>query len=81
MARVDKTSTNAYYEIDLDTKSNLPTSIKFVVLTGVKSTKDENGKKSESEEHVAFKFNYNLGLWDSVEKFSVPPAAKKVLKL
>ena len=77
LSRVDKTESQGIFEIDLDRKTGLPLTIKMLVLTGVKGVKKAKDGKNE---HVAFRFDYALNNWGNVEKFSVPKAARKIIR-
>lgn len=77
---MDKTITNAYYEIELDHKSGLPRRIHVTVLTGTRgSTEVDKKKKIISGEHVAFHFEYRLSKFDDVEAVEVPRGARRLL--
>ncbi len=80
MSSVDKTTTNAYYEIDIDPATHLPVSIKVVILTGTKGTGTETkGKKIIGGKHVAFHFDYDLSEFGKLKKPAIPPEAQKLL--
>ena len=78
MSRVDKTRTQAFYEIDVDLATNLPKSIKMVILTGVRGADED--KPIANQEHVAFHFDYRMKDFGKVAAFEVPPAARKLLQ-
>ena len=75
---MDKRRTEAFYEIDIDLATNLPKSIKMVVLTGIRGT-DVN-KPIANQEHVAFHFDYNMKDYDKGDAFEIPIAARKLLQ-
>ena len=75
---MDKTRTQAFYEIDIDLATNLPKSIKMVVLTGVRGADED--KPIANQEHVAFHFDYNMKDYGKVAAFEVPKAAQKLLR-
>ena len=74
-----------YLEVDLDNDSNLPKTMKLVVLTGVKGKGMDAGKDKRkrrelgNEEHVAFTFDYNLSRWSDVEPITLPREVRKIL--
>lgn len=75
---MDKTRSQAIFEIDVDLATNLPKSIKMIVLTGVRGGDDD--KAIGNQEHVAFHFDYNLKDYGKVAAFEVPKQAQKLLK-
>ncbi len=75
---MDKTRTQAIYEIDVDLATNLPKSIKMIILTGVRGADED--KPIGSQEHVAFHFDYNLKDYGKVAAFEVPIPARKLLR-
>ncbi len=79
MSSVDKSITNAYYEIDIDPSTQLPVSIKVVILTGAKGATETKGKKIIGGKHVAFHFVYELSDFGKLKKPVIPPEAQKVL--
>ena len=68
MSGLDKTITNANYEIDLDQKTGLPKKIRVVLLTGRKGETDVEKKKIVGGRHVAFHFEYTLSDFGEAEK-------------
>ncbi|MFQ5654990.1 MAG: hypothetical protein ACE5GW_09695 [Planctomycetota bacterium] len=79
LSRVDKTTTRCYYEIDINHDTQLPRSIRMVVLTGVKSGDKKKGSFG-NEEHVAFHFDYSIEAFNEVASVKVPRAAQKILR-
>lgn len=77
---MDKSLTNASYEIEVDHAAQLPVSITMTLLAAVKGeTEIDAKKKITGGRHVAFKFKYSLSDFGKVEKLAVPPAAQKLL--
>ena len=71
--------TNAYYEIEIDHETQLPTSIRMTVLTGRRGSTITKGKKIVGGEHVAFHFNYALSDFGAEKAPSIPPEANRIL--
>ena len=57
---MDKTITNSWYDIEIDPATQLPVSIRAVILTGSRGGTESMGKKITGGEHVAFHFTYKL---------------------
>ncbi len=76
---MDKTITNAYYDIEIDPETKLPVSIHVVILTGSKGGTEAKGKKILGGEHVAFHFKYELSRFGKIKKPVIPPAAWRLL--
>lgn len=79
LSSVDKTATNAYYDIEIDPATLLPLGVKLTVLTGKKGTTVTEGNKIVGGDHVAFHFAYTLSEYGKAEKPEVPPEALKLL--
>ena len=79
MSRADKTTTNAWYDIEIDPETVLPVKIEVTVLTGRKGATLSKGDKIVGGEHVAFHFSYALSKFDDVEQPTIPAEAGKVL--
>lgn len=76
---MDKTLTNAYYEIEIDPSTLLPVSMYMVVLTGSRGGTETKGKQIVGGTHVAFLFQYELSDFGKLEKPQIPLAAQKLL--
>ena len=76
---MDKTITNSWYDIEIDPATQLPVSIRVVILTGSRGGTEAKGKKIMGGEHVAFHFTYKLSDFGKVEKPVVPPEAARLL--
>jgi hypothetical protein len=76
---VDKTATNAYYDIEIDPKTQLPAAIALTVLTGKKGTTLTSGNRIIGGDHVAFHFRYRLSDYGKVGAHRIPEEAKKLL--
>ncbi len=76
---VDKTLTNAYYEIDIDPSSQLPVSMKVVILTGTTGGTQKKGNTIVGGRHAVFNFYYTISDFGKVAKPDVPPEAMKLL--
>ena len=76
---MDKTITNAYYEIQIDPRTVLPVRIRVTVLTGSRGDTEVEKKKITGGKHVAFHFEYRLSKFDKLEKVEVPRSAQKLL--
>jgi hypothetical protein len=76
---VDKTITNSWYDIEIDPATQLPVSIRAVILTGSRGGTESMGKKITGGEHVAFHFTYKLSEFGKVERPVVPPDAARLL--
>ena len=80
MSGLDKTTTNARYEIEFDTKTHLPRKIRVTLLTGRKGETEVNKKgQIVGGDHVAFHFEYTLEGYGEAEAVDVPRAASKLL--
>ena len=79
MSGLDKTTTNAYYEIEIDPSTQLPRSVKLLVLTGRRGETETKDKKIVGGKHVAFHFVYELSHFGKLKKPSIPSEAQKVL--
>jgi len=80
LSSVDKTLTNAYYEIEIEPKTHLPLNIKVVILTGTRGTDTQTkGKTIIGGKHVAFHFAYELSDFGKLKKPTIPPEAQKLL--
>ena len=79
MASVDKTITNAYYEIEIDPVQQLPLSINMVILSGTKGSTESKDKKIIGGKHVAFHFKYEMSSFGKLKKITIPAEAQKVL--
>jgi len=71
--------TNAYYRIQLNPKTNLPTSIRVVILTGTRDGTESKDKKITGGKHVAFHFEYELTEFGKLKKPVIPAEAQKLL--
>ena len=79
MSRLDKRMTNAFYEIEIDPKTELPKTIGITILTGRRGeTKFEN-KRIVGGRHVVFRFEYSLSGFGEAEDLEIPRAARKLL--
>jgi len=77
---VDKTRTNAYYDIEIDHSLELPVKIKVLILTGTRGTSTEtSGGKITGGRHVAFHFTYELSDFGKIEAPKIPPDAMRLL--
>jgi len=77
---VDKTLTNAYYEIEIDHTRGLPVHLRIVILTGTKGTNTEaNGMKITGGKHVAFHYDYDLSDFEKLQPPKIPAEAWKQL--
>lgn len=74
---MEKSISRCLYEIEFDEKTNLPKSMRMVVLAGVKNAK--NDPKLEKGEHVAFTFDYEFSNFGGVEKFQIPREVAKLI--
>ena len=80
MSRVDKTITNAFYEITFDTKTNLPKNIRLTVLTGRRGATEKEGQKIKGGEHVAFHFEYSFSDYNKILPPQIPVEAQRLLR-
>lgn len=79
MSSLDKNITNAWYEIEIEPSSQLPVSIKMVILAGQKGATESKGRKITGGKHVAFHFAYALSEFGKVQRPEVPREAQKLL--
>lgn len=79
MSSVDKTITNAYYEIDIDPANHYPVNVKVVILTGTRSGTETKGKTIIGGKHAAFHFTYDLSDFGKLKKPNIPAEAQKLL--
>lgn len=79
MSGVDKTATNAWYDVEIDPESKLPLGITLTVLTGRKGDTIVKKKRIVGGDHVAFHFRYRLSRYGEIERPEIPPAARKLL--
>ena len=79
MSSVDKTITNAFYEIEIDHKTQLPKSIQVLILTGTRGSTEAKEKKITGGKHVAFHFRYDLSQFGKLKKPKLPSDAQKLL--
>lgn len=79
MSSVDKTITNAYYEIEIDPATKLPVSINMVILTGQRGETETKDKKITGGKHVAFHFRYDLSSFGKLKRPTIPADAQKLL--
>ena len=79
MSSVDKTITNAYYEIEIDPAQQLPLNINMVILSGTKGSTESKDKKILGGRHVAFHFKYEMSSFGKLKKIVIPAEAQKVL--
>lgn len=79
---MDANFSQGYLEVDLDKDMTTPKSMQLMILLGVRGAGDGKDKDRDlgKDEHVAFRFDYNLAGWDSVSSFAVPPEAQKILR-
>jgi hypothetical protein len=76
---LDKTLTNAYYEIEIDPETVRPVKISLVVLTGKRGDTVTKGQKIVGGQHVAFHFDYALSGFDEGSPPTIPPEASRLL--
>jgi len=80
LSKVDKSLTNAYYEIEIDPDTQLPVNIHVVILTGTKGGDTEaKGKKITGGRHVSIIMNYKLTEFGKLKPPTIPPGAQKQL--
>ncbi len=81
MSKVDKTLTNAYYEIEIDPSKQMPVAMHVVIMTGTKGGATESkGRKITGGRHAVFHFNYTLSDYGTLQSPTIPPEAMKLLK-
>ncbi|MBI4607160.1 MAG: hypothetical protein HY721_34790 [Planctomycetes bacterium] len=77
---MDKSLTNALYEIEIDPQTQLPITIKMLLLAATKGETEVNkAKKIVGGRHVAFHFRYDLSDFGKVEKPKIPQEAQRLL--
>lgn len=79
MSSLDKTLTNAYYEIEINPKTQLPVSMYMVILCGARGGTEAKGKQITGGSHVSFLFKYEISDFGKVEKPQIPLPAQKLL--
>ena len=81
MSSLDKSLTNAYYEIEIDPALQLPVAIKVVLLAATKGETeiDKRTKRIVGGTHVAFHFTYALTDFGQIKKPEIPRDAEKLL--
>ena len=80
MSSLDKSLTNAYLDIEIDHATQLPVSMKVVLLAATKGeTEVDKAKKIVGGKHVSFHFNYTFSDFNQVEKPNVPKEAQRLL--
>ena len=79
MSSLDKSVTNAMYEIEIDPETVLPVRIHVTVLTGRRGTTEMEGKKITGGEHVAFHFEYRLEKFGELDRLEIPSDARRLL--
>lgn len=76
---MDKTITNAYYNIVIDPATQLPVNVTLVVLSAQKGETETEGKKITGGRHAAFHFRYQLSSFGKLTKPVIPAEALKQL--
>ena len=76
---MDKTLTNAVYEIDIDRKTMQPKTIRLSVMAGTKGETEKKGKKIVGGKHVAMHFTYKLSSYGKVDRPDIPAEARRLL--
>ena len=79
MSSLDKTIANCFYEIEVDPATEMPVTIKMLLLTGTKGGTEAKGKQIVGGKHVAFHFEYRLSDFGKVERIKIPPEAERLL--
>ena len=79
MSSLDKTIANCFYEIEVDPATQLPLTLRMLILTGTRGGTEAKGKQIVGGKHVAFHFEYRLSDFGKVERIQVPPEAQRVL--
>ncbi len=79
MSSLDKTLTNAYYEIEIHPTTRLPVKIAILLLTGTREGTVMKDKKIIGGRHVAFHFEYELSNFGKLKTPKIPPEAEKLL--
>ena len=71
-------------DIELDPTTKAPKKLDLLVLTGMRNQDGKTAKGdaafSEGIEHVVFRYEYVIDTSESVDKFRIPTAARKVMK-
>ncbi len=76
---MDKTLTNAIYDIEIDEKTYLPTKIRVLVMAGTRDGTEREGRKIVGGKHVAMHFTYDLKDFGEIEKPEIPKPAAKLI--
>lgn len=80
LSSLDKSLTNAFYDIEIDHTTELPLSLKVVLLAATKGeTEVSKDKKIIGGKHVSFQFKYTFTDFNKVEKPAVPKEAQRLL--
>jgi len=80
LSRLDKSLTNASYEIEIDPATRLPVRLKVLLLAAIKgSTETDKAKRITGGKHLSFHFEYSLGEFGKIEKPKIPPEAQRLL--
>ena len=80
MSSLDKSLSNAYYEIEIDPALELPVSMKVVLLAATRGETEVDAKKRiVGGRHVAFHFQYSLSDFGKIEKPAIPREALRLL--
>ena len=79
MSTVDKTITNAYYEIEIEPVTKVPVTVHVVILTGAKGQTEAKGRQITGGKHVVFHLTYEMSSFGKLPKPKIPPAAQRVL--
>lgn len=80
MSSLDKSLTNACYEIEIDPETQLPVRIKVLLLAAIRGeTESDKTKRIVGGRHVAFHFEYTLSDFGKVEKPQIPFEAMRLL--
>ena len=78
MSRADKTTTNAWYDIEIDPETLLPVKLRVRLLTGQRGTTIVKRGKIVGGDHVAFYFDYELSEFNTA-KIEMPRDAQVAL--
>jgi hypothetical protein len=77
---LDRSLTNAWYEIEIDPATQLPVRLKVVLLAAIRGeTEYDRAKRITGGNHIAFHFEYRLGDFGEVEKPQIPIQAMRLL--
>jgi hypothetical protein len=80
LSSLDKSLTNASYEIEIDPETQLPVRLKVLLLAAIRGeTECDKAKRIVGGRHVAFEFEYRLSQFGKVEKPQVPFEAMRLL--